>query len=84
MSPPSLTTEELESISLNNFLSQIYPKEFSSLNLNRPFITLTYAQSLDGKIAGIGNQQIMLSGPESMKLTHKYVVCFLFHFISFH
>ncbi|KAG0222265.1 2,5-diamino-6-(ribosylamino)-4(3H)-pyrimidinone 5'-phosphate reductase [Actinomortierella wolfii] len=36
----------------------------------RPFITLTYAQSLDGKIAGKDGQQLILSGPESMKATH--------------
>ncbi|KAI8356839.1 dihydrofolate reductase-like domain-containing protein [Mortierella sp. GBAus27b] len=36
----------------------------------RPHVTLTYAQSLDGKIAGTGGQQLILSGPESMKATH--------------
>ncbi|KAI9227061.1 MAG: dihydrofolate reductase-like domain-containing protein [Piptocephalis tieghemiana] len=36
----------------------------------RPYVTLTYAQSLDGKIAGRGNQQLRLSGPSSMILTH--------------
>lgn len=83
MTPPSPSTsspeEEEEELthSLSTFLSQIYPQDFTSLNLNRPFITLTYAQSIDGKIAGIGNQQIMLSGKESMMLTHKYV------FVSF-
>ncbi|GAA6000367.1 2,5-diamino-6-(ribosylamino)-4(3H)-pyrimidinone 5'-phosphate reductase [Rhodotorula paludigena] len=37
----------------------------------RPFVTLTYAQSLDGKIAGAGGAQIRLSGDESMTLTHR-------------
>ncbi|KAF9972027.1 2,5-diamino-6-(ribosylamino)-4(3H)-pyrimidinone 5'-phosphate reductase [Actinomortierella ambigua] len=36
----------------------------------KPFITLTYAQSLDGKIAGHNGQQLLLSGPEAMKATH--------------
>ncbi|KAF9934029.1 2,5-diamino-6-(ribosylamino)-4(3H)-pyrimidinone 5'-phosphate reductase, partial [Modicella reniformis] len=36
----------------------------------RPHLTLTYAQSLDGKIAGIRGKQLILSGPESMKATH--------------
>ncbi|KNF06370.1 riboflavin biosynthesis protein RibD domain-containing protein [Puccinia striiformis f. sp. tritici PST-78] len=36
----------------------------------RPFVTLTYAQSLDGKIAGIDGQQLRLSGNQSMKMTH--------------
>ncbi|GEM06577.1 hypothetical protein Rt10032_c01g0594 [Rhodotorula toruloides] len=37
----------------------------------KPFVTLTYAQSLDGKIAGKGGKQLMLSGTESMTLTHR-------------
>jgi len=41
-------------------------------NVARPHVTLTYAQSLDGKIAGIGGRQLILSGPESMKATHMY------------
>ncbi|KAK3825756.1 MAG: dihydrofolate reductase-like domain-containing protein [Benniella sp.] len=39
-------------------------------NVARPHVTLTYAQSLDGKIAGIGGRQLILSGLESMKATH--------------
>ena len=39
----------------------------------RPFVTLTYAQSLDGSIAGpLGakGSRLLLSGPRSMTLTH--------------
>ncbi|WAR52057.1 hypothetical protein PtB15_1B496 [Puccinia triticina] len=36
----------------------------------RPFVTLTYAQSIDGKIAGADGQQLRLSGNQSMKMTH--------------
>ncbi|KAI0066402.1 dihydrofolate reductase [Artomyces pyxidatus] len=36
----------------------------------RPYITLTFAQSLDAKIAGKGGRQLILSGEESMKMTH--------------
>lgn len=46
-----------------------------------PFVTLTFAQSLDGKIAGKGGKQLLLSGPESMLMTHWYlhlVLCFRF------
>jgi hypothetical protein len=32
--------------------------------------TLTFAQSLDGKIAGHGRKQLILSGKESMLMTH--------------
>ncbi|KAI5481940.1 Ras-related protein Rab-18 [Pseudohyphozyma bogoriensis] len=61
---------------LDAFLHSIYPPSFfsrpsSSSHNTRPFVTLTYAQSLDGKIAGPGGTQIRLSGDESMLLTHK-------------
>jgi 2,5-diamino-6-(ribosylamino)-4(3H)-pyrimidinone 5'-phosphate reductase len=36
----------------------------------RPHVTLTYAQSLDGKIAGRLGQQLILSGAQSMTATH--------------
>lgn len=44
--------------------------EFRKTN-GRPFITVSYAQSLDGSIATAGRQQMQLSGPESMRLTHQ-------------
>ncbi|KAG0298421.1 2,5-diamino-6-(ribosylamino)-4(3H)-pyrimidinone 5'-phosphate reductase [Linnemannia gamsii] len=39
-------------------------------NTQRPHVTLTYAQSLDGKIAGRHGQQLILSGAQSMTATH--------------
>ncbi|KAL0951648.1 hypothetical protein HGRIS_008328 [Hohenbuehelia grisea] len=36
----------------------------------RPYVTLTFAQSLDAKIAGKAGKQLILSGKESMKMTH--------------
>ncbi|TFK56816.1 bacterial bifunctional deaminase-reductase [Heliocybe sulcata] len=36
----------------------------------RPHVTLTFAQSLDAKIAGPGGRQVALSGKESMIMTH--------------
>ncbi|KAI8057608.1 dihydrofolate reductase-like domain-containing protein [Syncephalis plumigaleata] len=39
--------------------------------VDRPWITLTYAQSLDGKIAGEHGQQLVLSGAASMIMTHR-------------
>jgi 2,5-diamino-6-(ribosylamino)-4(3H)-pyrimidinone 5'-phosphate reductase len=50
------------------FLDPIYQNV--SLLDKRPFITLTFAQSLDGKIAK-RNQQILISGKESMAMTHR-------------
>jgi 2,5-diamino-6-(ribosylamino)-4(3H)-pyrimidinone 5'-phosphate reductase len=41
---------------------------------DRPFITLTWAQSLDSKIAGKDGARILISGPETMLMTHWYVV----------
>jgi 3,4-dihydroxy 2-butanone 4-phosphate synthase/GTP cyclohydrolase II len=36
----------------------------------RPFVVLSYAQSVDGCIAGRNRERIRLSGPESMRLTY--------------
>ncbi|KAI0785320.1 dihydrofolate reductase-like domain-containing protein [Irpex lacteus] len=36
----------------------------------RPHVTLTFAQSIDAKIAGKGGKQLILSGRESMVMTH--------------
>jgi 3,4-dihydroxy 2-butanone 4-phosphate synthase/GTP cyclohydrolase II len=38
---------------------------------SRPFITLTYAQSIDGCIAPLGGGTLQLSNPESQQLTHR-------------
>lgn len=37
----------------------------------RPFVTLTYAQSLDGSIAARRGEMTLISGPEAMTLTHR-------------
>ncbi|KAK7058532.1 2,5-diamino-6-(ribosylamino)-4(3H)-pyrimidinone 5'-phosphate reductase [Paramarasmius palmivorus] len=36
----------------------------------RPFVTLTFAQSIDAKIAGKAGKQLILSGKDSMVMTH--------------
>ncbi|KAJ7070772.1 dihydrofolate reductase-like domain-containing protein [Mycena amicta] len=36
----------------------------------RPHVTLTFAQSLDGKIGGAGGSQLALSGKQSIIMTH--------------
>ncbi|KAI0828962.1 bacterial bifunctional deaminase-reductase [Trametes gibbosa] len=41
-----------------------------SADVSRPYVTLTFAQSLDAKIAGAGGKQLILSGKESMVMTH--------------
>ncbi len=37
---------------------------------SRPYVTLTFAQSLDAKIAGKGGKQLALSGKDSLVMTH--------------
>lgn len=41
----------------------------------RPYITISYAQSLDGSIATLDKQQMQLSGRESLLLTHRLRAC---------
>jgi 3,4-dihydroxy 2-butanone 4-phosphate synthase/GTP cyclohydrolase II len=38
---------------------------------SRPFVTIAYAQSLDGSIAGEGNRPLSLSSSSSLQLTHE-------------
>jgi hypothetical protein len=45
------------------------------LKNKRPFVTVSYAQSLDGSIATVNKQQMQLSGAESMRLTHQLRAC---------
>lgn len=42
----------------------------SSQQMARPFVTVSYAQSLDGSIAALPGQPLRLSGDGSMRLTH--------------
>ncbi|KAG0149121.1 hypothetical protein CROQUDRAFT_721217 [Cronartium quercuum f. sp. fusiforme G11] len=73
------TTTTTTTISaIGEFLDTLYNQNTSpGFNQNsnddinrRPFVTLTFAQSLDGKIAGVDGQQLRLSGNQSMKMTH--------------
>ncbi len=54
------------------FLHEVLPRCVwdKSHSSNDVHITLTFAQSLDGKIAGVGGKQLILSGKESMLMTH--------------
>ncbi|KAF9021520.1 bacterial bifunctional deaminase-reductase [Hymenopellis radicata] len=51
------------------FLSAVLNKD-QDKDAQRPSVTLTFAQSLDAKIAGKNGQQLILSGKESMIMTH--------------
>ncbi|KAF5368408.1 hypothetical protein D9758_002165 [Tetrapyrgos nigripes] len=51
------------------FLSAFLSRYHTPSNL-RPHVTLTFAQSVDAKIAGQNGKQLILSGKESMVMTH--------------
>lgn len=53
-----------------DFLDNVYRTSPRDLN-DAPLVTLTFAQSLDGKISRHG-EQLLLSGKESMAMTHRY------------
>lgn len=59
--------------SVAEFLSSVLPVSGNSRledEFQRPLVTLTFAQSIDGKIAGKEGKQLILSGKESMLMTH--------------
>ncbi|KAJ2455146.1 2,5-diamino-6-(ribosylamino)-4(3H)-pyrimidinone 5'-phosphate reductase [Coemansia sp. RSA 2336] len=51
-----------------SFVSQL-PQPPANSHHDRPAVTLTFAQSLDGRIS-LPNRQLHLSGPESLAMTH--------------
>ncbi len=53
---------------VKDFISQV---EGELGSRDRPLVSLTYAQSLDGSIARRRGEQLLLSGPASMKITHQ-------------
>ncbi|KAI9598236.1 dihydrofolate reductase-like domain-containing protein [Syncephalis fuscata] len=77
MSP--IDSTEARQAAAEDFIARYYSDDLkirpSILPVNeaikRPLITLTYAQSLDGKIAGQDRQQLVLSGAASMIMTHR-------------
>ncbi|GAA5905475.1 hypothetical protein JCM5296_005883 [Sporobolomyces johnsonii] len=77
LADPSTPPQPLKVDDDLSFLRSIYPAHLFSPSPSPvsssipPFVTLTYAQSLDGKIAGAGGKQIRLSGDDSMRLTHR-------------
>ncbi|ORY90348.1 dihydrofolate reductase-like domain-containing protein [Syncephalastrum racemosum] len=52
-----------------DFLNTVYQAPPPNVS-DKPLVTLTYAQSLDGKISRQG-EQLLLSGKESMAMTHR-------------
>lgn len=56
---------------IEHFQENLAGAEAFRMNLKRPFITISYAQSLNGSIALSTKEQVHLSGPESLILTHR-------------
>jgi 3,4-dihydroxy 2-butanone 4-phosphate synthase/GTP cyclohydrolase II len=57
---------------VSSILADLHPRlEAAATNRGRPFVTLAFAQSLDGSIAGEGNRPLCLSGESSLALTHE-------------
>ncbi|WOO79591.1 2,5-diamino-6-ribosylamino-4(3H)-pyrimidinone 5'-phosphate reductase [Vanrija pseudolonga] len=53
------------------FLTQLVAsRTLAAKQSGRPHVTLTWAQSLDAKLAGPGGARVILSGKESMLMTH--------------
>ena len=70
MSTSTLPTSEPPAF-LTDVLGPARPEPLlDSDEITRPYVTLTFAQSLDGKIAGKAGKQLILSGRESMIMTH--------------
>jgi hypothetical protein len=73
---PVLQTMSAGGQSVEKFLTSVLPVPVDGHaedeRFQRPLVTLTFAQSLDGKIAGKGGKQLILSGRESMLMTHWY------------
>jgi len=68
-----LSTERIDSI--ERLESCMAGAETFRIRNNRPFIIVSYAQSVDGSIATRNRRPIGLSGPESAVLTHKIRAC---------
>ncbi len=64
-------TERVVSSILSELLMLLEEASLHASRRSRPFVTLAYAQSLDGSIAGEGNRPLSLSSPGSLQLTHE-------------
>ena len=50
--------------------SQLAAKQGEMTQQSRPFVTLSYAQSIDGSIAQVRGEPLAISGAASLRLTH--------------
>lgn len=70
MLPPQILTDTLGTPSEDVEPGKEPLPNLVSSDSTRPYVTLTFAQSIDAKIAGAGGKQLILSGEESMRMTH--------------
>lgn len=56
-------------LAAEKFLGQFFSQQTPPTH-GRPRVTLTFAQSLDGKIAGPGSAAVAISGHDSLVMTH--------------
>lgn len=68
------TEDDLEDVSLYHGHNASEIRTPRGPDNSKPFVTLTFAQSLDAKIAGRNGKQLILSGKESLVMTHWYVL----------
>lgn len=64
------SSEAMEFGFLQPLYQQLGERRSGSGPEGRPFVTLSYAQSLDGSIAVAASEACALSGPQSIRLTH--------------
>ena len=67
------STEDLTGITLYTREDNVQFPTPKSPDDSKPYVTLTFAQSLDAKIAGKDGKQLALSGKESLIMTHWFV-----------
>ena len=73
-SPPQIVTSTLGALPEDVEPGKAPLPDLVPSDSTRPYVTLTFAQSIDAKIAGAGGKQLILSGEESMKMTHWYAI----------
>jgi 3,4-dihydroxy 2-butanone 4-phosphate synthase/GTP cyclohydrolase II len=62
---------DLEPFSKLLVVDETNGKDAKAHSRHRPFVTLSYAQSLDGSISARRGEPMAISGPESMEMTHR-------------
>ena len=67
---------------IREFLDQVLQLHSNEVDPGRPHVTLTFAQSVDGKIAGVGGKQLILSGKESMVMTHRQTLTVFYSYLE--